>query len=241
MATDVINVYLFAKFDKMVLTIPEPTTHTDRFYKPVPYKSTHDMRNRPTDTSVDILPIIKKYIPTDCFDRSGYELQKLYEHLTVNRPFANGMSNRVYFDIYIRPIVSAIDRKAVAYKEQWDLSGDGVRRLDDERNNKCKRFVQELLNVIKTDETHAPKKKKQVISATTRRLVWNIHIGEAIGKAKCMCCGVTDITQLAFNCGHIVAEAKGGATIVSNLKPICQNCNSSMGTKDMNEFMKTFR
>jgi 5-methylcytosine-specific restriction endonuclease McrA len=28
--------------------------------------------------------------------------------------------------------------------------------------------------------------------------------------------------------------------IVSNLKPICQNCNSSMGTKNMDEFMKDF-
>ena len=35
---------------------------------------------------------------------------------------------------------------------------------------------------------------------------------------------------MSFHCGHIIAEAKGGETIVSNLKPICQNCNSSMGT-----------
>ena len=58
-----------------------------------------------------------------------------------------------------------------------------------------------------------------------------------IGKAKCMCCNSTDITQMSFNCGHIIAEANGGNTIVSNLKPICQNCNSSMGTKNMNEFI----
>ena len=85
------------------------------------------------------------------------------------------------------------------------------------------------------------KAKKTKISAAMKKLVWNTNIGEDIGKYKCMCCKSTDITQMSFNCGHIVAEAKGGATIVSNLKPICQNCNSSMGTKNMNEFMKTLK
>jgi hypothetical protein len=83
--------------------------------------------------------------------------------------------------------------------------------------------------------------KKKSISATIKKLVWNTNIGEDIGKAKCLCCKTTDITQLSFNCGHIIAEANGGETIVSNLKPICQNCNSSMGTKNMNDFMETLK
>ena len=97
----------------------------------------------------------------------------------------------------------------------------------------------------KTKETiidnNENKKKKKPISATVKRLVWNTNIGEDIGKSKCMCCNSTDITQLSFNCGHIIAEANGGETIVSNLKPICQNCNSSMGTKNMNDFMKSLK
>ena len=86
-----------------------------------------------------------------------------------------------------------------------------------------------------------PKTKKKTISATIKKLVWNTNIGEEIGKAKCVCCKSTDITQLSFNCGHIIAEANGGDTIVSNLKPICQNCNSSMGTKNMDDFMETLK
>jgi hypothetical protein len=81
------------------------------------------------------------------------------------------------------------------------------------------------------------KPKKKSISSTIKKLVWNTNIGEEIGKAKCVCCKSTDITQMSFNCGHVISEHNGGETIVSNLKPICQNCNSSMGTKDMNEFM----
>ena len=87
--------------------------------------------------------------------------------------------------------------------------------------------------------TEPVKKKKKSISATIKKLVWNVNIGEEIGKTKCLCCKSTDITQMSFNCGHIIAEADGGETIVLNLKPICQNCNSSMGTKNMNEFMRS--
>jgi len=90
-------------------------------------------------------------------------------------------------------------------------------------------------------EPKPPKEPKKKVSATLKRLVWNTSIGEEIGKTKCLCCKSTDITQMSFHCGHVIAEVNGGELIVSNLKPICQNCNSSMGTKNMNDFMKTFQ
>jgi len=83
--------------------------------------------------------------------------------------------------------------------------------------------------------------KKKAIPATLKRLVWNANVGEAVGKTKCLCCRVTDITQLSFHCGHVVAESRGGETVLSNLKPICQNCNSSMGTTNMEEFMNKMK
>jgi hypothetical protein len=82
--------------------------------------------------------------------------------------------------------------------------------------------------------------KKQHIRATLKRLVWNKWIGEDIGKAKCLCCKITDITQLSFHGGHVIPESKGGETILSNLKPICQNCNSSMNNTHMDKFMRLF-
>jgi len=85
-----------------------------------------------------------------------------------------------------------------------------------------------------------PKKvyRKRNIPATVKRLVWNKYIGEEIGKAKCTCCNVTDITQLSFHCGHVIAEVNDGQMTVENLRPICQNCNSSMGSLNMNVFKK---
>jgi hypothetical protein len=95
------------------------------------------------------------------------------------------------------------------------------------------------ITIIQPKEEIKKTSKKQLVSSTIKKLVWNMHIGEEIGKSKCLCCKVSYITQLSFHCGHIVAESKGGEMIVSNLRPICQNCNSSMGNKNMDEFMKT--
>lgn len=96
-------------------------------------------------------------------------------------------------------------------------------------------------NISENKNLHEKSKKKKTIPAAIKKLVWNTYIGEDIGKAKCICCKTTDITQMSFNCGHIIAEANGGEIIVSKLKPICQNCNSSMGTKNMDDFIKGFK
>ena len=74
-----------------------------------------------------------------------------------------------------------------------------------------------------------------------KRLVWNTYIGEEIGKIKCMCCKLSDITQLTFDCGHIISEHNGGLVTLDNLKPICRLCNSSMSTMNMDEFIKNYR
>lgn len=84
------------------------------------------------------------------------------------------------------------------------------------------------------------KKKKQTIPAIIKKLVWNTYIGEDIGKTKCMCCKKIDITQLNFICGHIISEYNGGKVNVENMRPICNSCNLSMGTKNMHEFILNY-
>jgi len=126
-------------------------------------------------------------------------------------------------------------------KEQEKLKKEQAEKLKKEQEKLKKEQEKLKKEQEKLKKEQEKKKKKKSISATIKKLVWNINIGEEIGKAKCLCCNSTDITQMSFNCGHIIAEANGGETIVSNLKPICQNCNSSMGTKNMDDFMKTLK
>ena len=103
------------------------------------------------------------------------------------------------------------------------------------------KYISEINNnQIKEDKNKEKKPRKKTIPLALKRKVWDHWVGEQIGKTKCPCCKLTDITQLNFSCGHINAEANGGSLHVSNLRPVCVSCNSSMGTKNMNEFIREY-
>lgn len=106
-------------------------------------------------------------------------------------------------------------------------------------NDRIYNEIKNLLNIL-PKSILKDKYKKKSISLVLKKKVWDKYIGLEIGKSKCLCCNITDIIQMSFHCGHIIAESKGGETNLSNLKPICQNCNLSMGSQNMNDFMKTF-
>jgi len=98
----------------------------------------------------------------------------------------------------------------------------------------------EKTNKSITKSIKEKKPRKKTIPVALKRKVWDHWVGEHIGKTKCPCCKLTDITQLNFSCGHITAEANGGSLHLLNLRPICTSCNSSMGTKNMNEFIREY-
>lgn len=89
-------------------------------------------------------------------------------------------------------------------------------------------------------KTPTIKTKKKTIPKKLKTEVWNYYMTEDVGSALCMCCKKTKITQNNFHCGHVIAEANGGSTTIANLKPICAQCNLSMGTKNMDDFAQLF-
>ena len=84
------------------------------------------------------------------------------------------------------------------------------------------------------------KPKKKTIPKVLKDSVWITYIGKDIGATKCPCCNTHEITQLSFDCGHVIAEALGGKTTLENLRPICSKCNKSMRTTHMDEFKSKF-
>jgi 5-methylcytosine-specific restriction endonuclease McrA len=83
-------------------------------------------------------------------------------------------------------------------------------------------------------------KKKESIPAAIKTLVWNKWVGEKEAEAGCYACRVTTISMRHFIAGHIVSEKHGGKCTIDNLRPICQPCNLSMGTMNMNEYIEKF-
>jgi len=169
-------------------------------------------------------------------NKSIEEIEKIidYKFLFKNK------DNEIY-DILIEYKKLVIDNKKLVIDNKKLVINDKKLDINDKKlviNDKKLDINDKKLVINDKDKKIVYKKKK--ISATLKRLVWNKWIGEEIGKFKCLCCNSIDIYQLSFNCGHIIPECKGGETILTNLKPICQNCNSSMGSMNMNDFMKTF-
>ena len=146
---------------------------------------------------------------------------------------SNNNINDLYEIYNKKPIlINPLFKNKITKKEYFDIYiYNKIKIIYDNSNNNeiFKLFINDLIY------------KKKPIYSTIKRLVWNKYIGENIGKSKCLCCNITDITQLSFHCGHIISERNNGETIVENLKPICQNCNSSMGSKNMDEFIKLLR
>jgi 5-methylcytosine-specific restriction endonuclease McrA len=79
---------------------------------------------------------------------------------------------------------------------------------------------------------------KKHMNKALRQLVWNRYIGAKCGMGYCWCCKCTVMTTFDFECGHVVAQSKGGPDTVENLRPICGVCNRSMGTQNLIEFQK---
>lgn len=217
------------------------------------FKKFEERLNGVGNGNVDIIGLLRKHLSPNRYhsEKIAFVLNYFKQYPPFRNPLLDDdyLTNEEYFDIYITPCV----------KDIYNFNNQG------EQGRSYKAFMTELQDIIHDEKANdavseavamndvvmkeassevseaKKKKKKKAIPATIKRLVWNTNIGEMIGKSKCLCCKSTDITQMSFNCGHIVAEANGGDTIVSNLRPICQNCNSSMGTKNMDDFMKSLK
>ena len=70
--------------------------------------------------------------------------------------------------------------------------------------------------------------RKVPIPKALREQVWISKFGKSFD-AKCFTPWCQNrITVFDFQCGHDIPESKGGATVLSNLYPICARCNMSM-------------
>jgi hypothetical protein len=70
---------------------------------------------------------------------------------------------------------------------------------------------------------------KAKIPKAIREQVWLTFIGKKF-EHKCFVNWCENkMTPFSFECGHNIPESKGGSLDIDNLRPICSNCNKSMG------------
>ena len=97
------------------------------------------------------------------------------------------------------------------------------KKIDDKISKNIEKICNKVELKSKNRKTNIPKK--------LREEVWN-HYNKGLYCAKCHVPWCTrDIDVFNFHVGHDIPESKGGSTDIINLKPICSNCNLSMGYK----------
>jgi 5-methylcytosine-specific restriction endonuclease McrA len=97
-----------------------------------------------------------------------------------------------------------------------------------------------LTQLTQQSQKQLSKYKKKSIPKSIKINIWNTYIGEDIMKHKCFCCKKNTIKIVDFEAGHVLSEANGGTDEITNFRPICRSCNSSMGTMHMEEYVKKY-
>jgi 5-methylcytosine-specific restriction endonuclease McrA len=80
---------------------------------------------------------------------------------------------------------------------------------------------------------------KQSISKSLRREVWLKYMGRKFtGKCFVDWCTNKLCCLDSWHVGHVIPESRFGKLTLDNLRPVCTQCNLSMGTKVMTDFSK---
>lgn len=86
------------------------------------------------------------------------------------------------------------------------------------------------------NKTNVNKKKR--IPKKVKTDSWNLWMGPDTRKGNCKCCQLTTIDITRFDAGHIISEKNGGGTDIDNIIPLCNECNLSMSSTNIAEYMQ---
>jgi hypothetical protein len=75
------------------------------------------------------------------------------------------------------------------------------------------------------------------VPSALRHEVWKKYLSDIYRRGKCFCCRTTEIEESNFECGHVISKKNGGPITLDNLRPVCGQCNKSMGAISMDDFI----
>lgn len=140
---------------------------------------------------------------------------------------------------FLKPLYMASTYRFAAWE---DLTGDekiniqkGIKKakkdglLDDYYSKVYSKF-----SVSKKHSNEVPHFDKNI-----RELVWIEYIGKKM-EGYCYCCEIRKITFTNFEVGHNIPISKGGTDEISNLRPVCKQCNSGMRTTVLEEYKRKY-
>lgn len=149
-------------------------------------------------------------------------------------------------------VITRLNNEICDLKNNVDIYESKIKKLTDDLHKKDKKIMllkteYELTlshtskgtNINFQTNNKTKKKSKTTIPPKLKENVWRTYVGEIIS-IQCPVCELNKITCFSFDCGHVIAESNEGILELSNLRPICGSCNSSMGIKNMQDYAKEF-
>jgi hypothetical protein len=140
-------------------------------------------------------------------------------------------------------IKEKLEKKLDSIKHKYALKSSECDNLKKELNitkDKLEMKNNELISVLSKNKIGKTISTRKALPKKVREMVWTTYIGKEEGTSKCACCKKTDIDQMNFHCGHVISANDGGSDKIDNLRPICASCNLSMGTQNMDDFIKKY-
>ena len=120
--------------------------------------------------------------------------------------------------------------------EKWNFYLGLFKHISDKYRYK---WVKNIIHEY-TGEIIPNSKKKNYIPKKLKLDIWNKYIGEDKRNTKCICCNNTQIDILDFQAGHIISEKNGGQINIDNIIPICNSCNTSMSSENMDLYIQKY-
>lgn len=93
-----------------------------------------------------------------------------------------------------------------------------------------------ITNTNNSNKIDERKSKRKTIPKLLKNKVWDVYIGKEKGIANCYSCNITEISKNNFECGHNIAVSNNGDDNIDNLRPICSECNKSMGSMNLEDY-----
>lgn len=154
------------------------------------------------------------------FEKFKYS-QAAYENIVnMNEKFFKDCNYKILIDH---------NADALFYKDEQPHINNGI-IFTLKRNN----FIQ-YISSKKSEPLHKSKTQKKTISRTMRNKVWSKHFGESVtGICQVSSCNnkLDSKQKNGWECGHIISDYNEGKIILSNLRPICAECNRDMGRQN---------
>lgn len=205
---------------------------------------------------------LKKELVTSIKKENETIMEQLEENKKRMEQLKNEFDSMLIEDNTIQNYTNKIDINNASKNELEEILGIGNKLSSIIIFNRPYKSMSDLINVVGNGKTYEYLTKISYISSTNseysrevtnlenittnskipsalRNMVWKKYASKEKIYAKCYCCKTNEISIDNFVCGHVKSRYNDGETTLDNLRPICGSCNSSMGSKNMHEFMKT--